>query len=104
MIWANGIVPQDPISGWLSVFLQTGALGMLAYIIAVLYPKQSKESRDEREVRDKIFLEGLHDMSDSIRGQTKELVARMDDRSREIDKVVEGLYRAINGKGEKKGG
>lgn len=47
--------PTDPITAWGSLFLQAGAFGLLVYIVVRLYPQTAKESREERELRDKLF-------------------------------------------------
>lgn len=42
--------------GW-TIILQGGAFAFLVYIVAVMYPKESRQASDERTSRDKMFNE-----------------------------------------------
>ena len=85
----------DPISPWFNVLLQTGAFGLLAYIVVLLFPKHSKELRQERENRDKLFSDELEKLqakfaerneaiTQAINRQTETLVQQMRENIRTI--------------------
>lgn len=94
----------DPLGGWMQVVLQAGAFGLLSYIVIVLYPRATKDARDERAVRDESFtslVSALQEkfenrntlLADSIREQTKAITAEMKEQTESISRAVSGACR-----------
>lgn len=80
----------DP--NWLQVILQLGALGILAALILVIYPKLTRESSEERAKRDKQHAETIEKLQekfdernralvDAVERQTERLIAEMKGRN-----------------------
>lgn len=89
----------DPVGGWGSLVLQAGAFGLLAYIVTMLYPRQQKEIREEREKRDQMFMnmidvlqnkfnERNERISQAIKDQTVSLLTQMKDDAKTVRDII----------------
>lgn len=71
----------DPLAQWGSIALQGGAFGLLTYIVVVFAPRVMKESRDEREERDKRFSSIIDTLHARFEDRNKELIASVKDQT-----------------------
>ncbi len=81
----------DP--GWFSLVIQVGAFGLLTYMVVVMYPKQQKDLRDEREKRDKLFLAMITDLQARFTERNALVVDAMKEETRLSREMLDNLTR-----------
>ncbi len=79
----------DPSVGWGSLILQAGAFGLLTYIVIVLYPKQQKDVREERERRDDVFKSMLDTLQTKFEDRNREIVSALKEQT---DSIVTEMH------------
>jgi hypothetical protein len=80
----------EPLNGWGSLVLQTGFGGLLTYVIVRLAPAMLRESREEREGRDKLITHKDELLSKTVTG--------LADTHRESLKEIAATFERVNEK------
>ena len=80
---------QDPTLPWIQLFVQTGSLGILAYIVARLVPQLSKEARQEREAKDLLLQRMVDALQMQFAARNQALVEAIARQTGEITDKIE---------------
>jgi F0F1-type ATP synthase membrane subunit b/b' len=63
----------EPLGGWATLLLQGGAFALLVYIITVMYPRATKDAKEERQNRDQTFAELVKEMHATFEDRNKSM-------------------------------
>jgi hypothetical protein len=77
-------VSADPFGGWGTMILQAGAFGLLTYVVVFMYPRASKEAREERESRDQLFSGMVHTLQEKFEERNEKIVASVEKQTQAL--------------------
>lgn len=85
-LWAQA----DPAMGWLSVLVQMGSFGLVAYLIVVGLPALNKEIKTDRQTE-------RNDFATALKGVIEERKAERADFTGALQKVIDFTAAQIEG-------
>lgn len=79
----------DPLGGWGQIILQGGSFVLLVYIIVIMYPRATREAREERASRDQLFAETIAAMNVGFEIRATKLATSTEENAKLVARAAE---------------
>ena len=88
------ISPADPMAGWISLIIQTGALGILGYVVLKLAPQLIREAREDREKMEDRHYRAMEVLQSKFEARTALTVGAIDRQTERLEKAMQMVCKA----------
>lgn len=88
------VAPVDPMAGWISLVVQLGALGILAYVVMYLAPQLMREVRADRAGMDERHARTLELLQTKFEARTSLTVAAIERQTERLERAMQAVCKS----------